>query len=508
MRINSISTFSLQQTNKRNNQKIRTNNHISFGISEHERRVRERTNDLTKNMNFFDKHIFGGKSKARQDAEKQIEIEDLNRDKELIRQTTINEETKKRVADQARYTEQMSILNAQNSARMAALEKAQQEHIQWQKAMYERAERTTQIIMQQVENFANIMKEVQAMSAESNRLQNELFKELLAARESNNKSLQEELEKMKEELRKEYEEKYKEKTEGTKQAQYVYEMYEKMHNTNSKEGFGSIAGYKKEKESLLKQIGNSIIAERSGQPADVPSGILFYGPKGNGKSLFSKAFAEQLDCHNTKIELDIDETTNWKNLKIAAQKAQENFEKDGKRTIIRIEEFDAFAPQKSKIVATLKSFMDDVSQKYHATIFATTNYPEKIDDVLLRSGRFNVKMAIAPADKFNVIEILKHYSKDFVDESVNYEELAEEIVKVQPEAAFSNAKIRTIIQDLVRSKLGPEKSNSSSVFADFINKGCKINHKEIMENIKKLGADISKTAIDRFLEQIKYVKSL
>ena len=29
-----------------------------------------------------------------------------------------------------------------------------------------------------------------------------------------------------------------------------------------------------------------------------------------------------------------------------------------------------------------------------------------------------------------------------------------------------------------------------------------------MENIKKMGADISKVALDKFLEQIKYVKML
>ncbi len=508
MRINSVSTFPLQQINRGTNPKYHANIQISFGISEHERRVKERTNDLTKNMGFIDKHIFGGKSKARQEAEKQIEAEDLNRDKELIRQATINEETKKRLADQARYTEQISILNAQNSARMAALEQAQEQHIQWQKEMYEKTEQTTQIIMQQVENFANIMKEVQAMSAESNRLQSELFKELLAARETNNKSWQEEVEKMKEELRKEYEEKYREKTEGAKRSQFVYEMYEKMHKTNSQKGFGSVAGYQKEKDVLLTHIGNSIIAERSGQPADVPNGILFYGPKGNGKSLFAKAFAEQLDCHHTKIELDIDEATNWKNLKAAAQKAQENFEKDGKRTIIRIEEFNDFAPKDSKIVSVLKSFMDDVSQKYHATIFATTNFPEKIDDILLRSGRFNVKVALAPADKKNVIEILKYYGKDFADESVNFEELAEEIVKVQPEAAFSNAKIKAIIRGLVEGQVGPENTNNSFVFEDFVKKGCKISQREIMENIKKMGADISKVALDKFLEQIKYVKML
>ena len=65
MRINSVSTLPVRQiTNTRTNLKYKTYSNISFGISDHERRVREKTNDLTKNMGFFDKHILGGKAKA------------------------------------------------------------------------------------------------------------------------------------------------------------------------------------------------------------------------------------------------------------------------------------------------------------------------------------------------------------------------------------------------------------------------------------------------------------
>lgn len=75
MRINAISTIPTRQYIKSiKDNPTYFNNQISFGISDHERRVIERTNDLTKNMGFFDKHIFGGKSKARQEAEKQIEL--------------------------------------------------------------------------------------------------------------------------------------------------------------------------------------------------------------------------------------------------------------------------------------------------------------------------------------------------------------------------------------------------------------------------------------------------
>ena len=262
MRIQAINTVPIRYINKSTKtQNSYISNQISFGISEHERRVKDRIDDLTKNMGFIDKYIFGGKSKARQDAEKQIDKEDLDRDKELIRQATINEETRKRVAEQAQYTARINQLNEQNSARMAALEQAQQQHIQWQKEMFEQTQRTNQIIMQQIENFSNLMKEMQAMNAEAAKVQKELFSELTNARKAGNKIREEEINKIREELKKEFETKYKAKTEESERTRNMEEMFQKMHETNTAKGFGKIAGYKAEKEDLLTQIGNSIRAD-------------------------------------------------------------------------------------------------------------------------------------------------------------------------------------------------------------------------------------------------------
>lgn len=249
MRIQAINTVPIRYINKSTKtQNSYISNQISFGISEHERRVKDRIDDLTKNMGFIDKYIFGGKSKARQDAEKQIDKEDLDRDKELIRQATINEETRKRVAEQAQYTARINQLNEQNSARMAALEQAQQQHIQWQKEMFEQTQRTNQIIMQQIENFSNLMKEMQAMNAEAAKVQKELFSELTNARKAGNKIREEEINKIREELKKEFETKYKAKTEESERTRNMEEMFQKMHETNTAKGFGKIAGYKAEKK--------------------------------------------------------------------------------------------------------------------------------------------------------------------------------------------------------------------------------------------------------------------
>ncbi len=495
MRISPITSVTVNQTRTTTNHSYPVKrSQITFGISEHERRIEEKVKEKTKDMSWVERNLLGGKSKARTSAEREVEKEDLARDKELLVQKTINEETKKRVADQMAFATKIEQLRQQDTARIAALEDAQRGHIQWQREMYESSQQTTRMISEQISSFANIMKEMQAMRSESERTTQELIKQLIEAKNTNNKSMEEELNRMKDELRKEFEQKYKIKAEEAEKTKHMDEMFRKMHETNAGKGFGKVGGYQKEKDVLITQIGNSIISEKSGQPTEIPNGILFYGPKGNGKSLFARAFAEQLGCHNVKIELDIDEATNLRNLKEAAKKAQENFEKDGTRTIIRIEEFDDFAPKNSRIVAPLKSFMDDVSQKYHATIFATTNFPENIDDILLRNGRFSVKVPLAPANKSNTTDIVKHYAEKFADATVNYEKIAEELVSVQPNEAYSNAKIETIIKGLI---------------SEITEKGKKtFSHTELLGKIKEFGADISKQALEKFADQIIYMRKI
>ena len=168
---------------------------------------------------------------------------------------------------------------------------------------------------------------------------------------------------------------------------------------------------------------------------------------------------------------------------------QERFEETGVRTIIQIDEFDDFAPKGSKIVGPLKSFMDNVSQKMHCTIFATTNYPEKIDDILLRDSRFEVKVPLSPADKPNALAILKYYGEKFADNTVNFEKLADEITKGLPLVAYSNDRLSHLVSSYAK------KHNLT-----------KLSHMDFMESIKALNPDIKKETMELFKKQIEYIK--
>ncbi len=135
---------------------------------------------------------------------------------------------------------------------------------------------------------------------------------------------------------------------------------------------------------------------------------------------------------------------NWKNLNAVIEQAKKRFTKDRTRTIILINEFDDFAPNGSRIIGSMKDLMDTLSKNLSLYNICDYQLPERIDKILLRDGRF-YKAGLPPADKANAEAVLKHYAEDFAGNDVKYDELAEEVVKTQPNTAYSNARIRASV---------------------------------------------------------------
>lgn len=172
-------------------------------------------------------------------------------------------------------------------------------------------------------------------------------------------------------------------------------------------GFGSIAGYKTEKETIQNFFGKPVVLNQFGKEAKIPNGILFWGTDENINQKLVIATANQYNCNLIKIDnLEKDDEI-IKKLHEAKKIAAENFETKKQQSIIFIPEFDKKIPKYSIIAESLESLLDEIS-KYHATIFATSANPEKINGILLRKGMFDLKLPINVRYTINdLINILK-----------------------------------------------------------------------------------------------------
>ena len=222
-----------------------------------------------------------------------------------------------------------------------------------------------------------------------------------------------------------------------------------LKNKSQLEGFDSLGGYAAEKLTLSEEFIDKIAVEMAGENVDITGGILFFGPNGNGKTSFAKAFAKSAGCNFDKVKgsgktLEQRQEDFMNNLLEKAEKAQEHFEKTNERTILLADEFDEYANENSKILPELKSFMENCSQDFHCTIFATTNNPLDIPAALRSDKRFGIKVFLDPPDRNNTVAVFKHYLKGADCEGIDYDKLADKILEVQPEQAYNNSQIEAI----------------------------------------------------------------
>ncbi len=159
-------------------------------------------------------------------------------------------------------------------------------------------------------------------------------------------------------------------------------------------GFDVVGGMDEVKKDLV------VLAEniREGRRSRVPMGILFTGPMGTGKTFVAEAFARE--CGLTTIKLK-----NFRSKWVGATEG--NLEKIltvikaiGQVVVIIDEGDRAFGNTdgegdggtSSRVIARIKEFMSDTSNRGRIVFLVMTNRPDKLDVDLKRAGRLDRKI--------------------------------------------------------------------------------------------------------------------
>jgi transitional endoplasmic reticulum ATPase len=142
-----------------------------------------------------------------------------------------------------------------------------------------------------------------------------------------------------------------------------------------------------------------------------PQGILMYGPPGTGKTMLARALANEIGATFREIRtpeiLDKWLGASERNIKRIFREAH----RYRTPTVMLFDEFDSIigyagggsdaASQAVNAVAGIfKQEMNNlIEHNPRVIVVATTNFPHRVDDSLIRSGRFDVKLAIPLPDE-------------------------------------------------------------------------------------------------------------
>lgn len=261
-------------------------------------------------------------------------------------------------------------------------------------------------------------------------------------------------------------------------------IYDGVDNkTNVK--FEDVAGLKEEKQEMIEVVDFLKEPEKfQKMGAKIPKGILLCGKPGTGKTLMARAIAGEANV--PFISMSGSEFIEMF-AGLGASRVRKLFEKAKKLApcIIFIDEIDAIGSRRtsssgaeSENNQTLNQLlveMDGFETNDTIIVLAATNRPEMLDKALLRPGRFDRQITIAPPDLRGREEILEIYSKEKkFAEDVNLKSIAEDT------AGFTGAELSNVL-------------NEAAIIAT-INNHEEIQNEDIEDAIKKVTVGLAKTS--------------
>lgn len=216
--------------------------------------------------------------------------------------------------------------------------------------------------------------------------------------------------------------------------------------------FDRIAGYKKEKEELMalaEIFKNRKKYELKG--ATLPKGIIFYGPAGTGKTLFSEVLAQE--CSLKKINISLSDSASENNICRRIRKAFLQGAKGRTPTMIFFDELDKVLPNEREeyytdrsksILAQLLTLIDGMEKINNIVFVATCNDYYALPESITRPGRFDKKICLDLPDCAARAAILDMYMKA---SPTKFEMTADSIAKLTGE--FSPAALKTLVNECI-----------------------------------------------------------
>ncbi|MBR9705616.1 CDC48 family AAA ATPase [Candidatus Pacearchaeota archaeon] len=230
-----------------------------------------------------------------------------------------------------------------------------------------------------------------------------------------------------------------------------------------------------------------------------PKGVLIYGPPGTGKTLLAKAVAKESEANFIQVK-------GPSLLSMWVGKSEEGVRKIFERArqvspcIIFFDEIDSLAGKRGmehgqkvteRVLNQLLSEMDGIEDLSNVIVIGATNRPDMLDAALLRPGRFDrILLASAPT-KEGRKQIFNIHTKNMpLAKNVNVEKI------LDATEGYVGADIESLVREAAMLALRADINSE------------KVEMKHFEGALKKVGASVSKSDVDRYRKiETEYLRS-
>ncbi len=222
--------------------------------------------------------------------------------------------------------------------------------------------------------------------------------------------------------------------------------------------------------------------------AKPPKGILLYGAPGTGKTMLAKAVATESEANFISVK-GPEFLSKWVGESEKAVRETFRKAKQSAPCIIFFDEIDSITPVRGagsdshvteRVISQMLSEMDGLEELHNITIIAATNRPDIIDPALLRPGRLDRLVYVAPPDDKSRHEIFKiHLADKPLGSDVDLEKLSEDT------EGFTGADIASVCNEATMLAIREYVNSGKSTDEKSI-KELKVGYHHFMDAMAKL----------------------
>ncbi|AAV46886.1 cell division cycle protein 48 [Haloarcula marismortui ATCC 43049] len=215
--------------------------------------------------------------------------------------------------------------------------------------------------------------------------------------------------------------------------------------------FSDIGGLDGPKRELIRAVNWPLTKPDLFDSLDIdpPAGVLLYGPPGTGKTMLARAVASTSDANF--IPVNGPELMN-KYVGESERAVRRVFDqaRSNAPSIVFFDEIDALGTTRSddndsgasaRTVSQLLTELDGIEGREGVTVIATTNRRDRLDDALLRTGRFDRIVEVSLPDAADRAEIFDTHIGDRITGQVDLEAFAART------AGYSGSDIAAVVRE-------------------------------------------------------------